>query len=266
MRYKMLATDFDLTLSRQDQSVSERNQRAIREAEEAGLRVVLASGRLPAAARTIFPYFSPDTPAVLCNGGILYLPRTDEILWENTLPEEEALALMDWFSRRTDGVCIVWCRDRIYASALNELSQQYCQRRRLPVHPLSSPKALAKAGVSKVLYYAPTEEMQSAAAAFAAHPPVQVSYFPSGPDILELVSFGVNKGAGLLRCAEYLGISPTEIAAVGDSGNDVDMLRTAAFPVAVDNAVPEVKALAQRIVPSCEDDGVAVLLAELLRE
>jgi len=267
MHYKMLAVDFDLTLSRQDRSVSLRNQRAIREAEERGLRIVLSSGRMPVAAQAMaLPYFSPDTPAILGNGTVLYMPSGDKYLWEQMLPEETVLTLIDWLCRRQDGACIVWCRDRVYVNTMNELAERYCRICGTVAHTIPSPEELARKGVYKLLFYAQPPVVTRVTHELEDECPARISYFPSGPNALELVADGVNKGTGLLRCADYLGISPEETAAIGDSGNDMDMLRTAALSVAVDNAAPEVKALADRIVPSCEDDGVAVLIEQLLSE
>ena len=72
------------------------------------------------------------------------------------------------------------------------------------------------------------------------------------------------KSYGLAQLAEHLGIHRDEIVAVGDNNNDLDMLQYAGLGVAVENAVPEAKAAANRLTASNDDDGVARLIQELV--
>lgn len=74
---------------------------------------------------------------------------------------------------------------------------------------------------------------------------------------IEVNAAGVNKGSALLRLGELLGIRREEIMACGDGMNDLEMVRQAGLGVAVENAVSEVKAAADYITDSNENDGVA---------
>ena len=73
---------------------------------------------------------------------------------------------------------------------------------------------------------------------------------------------GVDKGTALAFLAERLGIAREQVMAFGDSTNDLDMLGAAGWPVAMGNALDVVKALAWRVAPSCDQDGVARTLQE----
>ena len=72
------------------------------------------------------------------------------------------------------------------------------------------------------------------------------------------------KSYGLAQLAEHLGIRQDEIIAIGDNNNDLDMLRYAGLGVAVDNAVPAAKEVADRLSASNNDDGVARLIQEII--
>jgi len=83
-------------------------------------------------------------------------------------------------------------------------------------------------------------------------------------DIVEISHRDSGKGAGLRRLCEVLGIPLEETIAAGDGPNDLAMLETAGFAVAMDNACDEVKSIADWIAPSCYDDGVAAAIEQLL--
>lgn len=72
------------------------------------------------------------------------------------------------------------------------------------------------------------------------------------------------KGSALARVCEYCGVSTSDCIAFGDSMNDADVLRAAGLGIAMGNSDPEVKALADRVCGSCEDNGLAKALTEFL--
>jgi hydroxymethylpyrimidine pyrophosphatase-like HAD family hydrolase len=74
---------------------------------------------------------------------------------------------------------------------------------------------------------------------------------------LETTQVGADKGAGLTWLCDYLGVSPKDVIAFGDSSNDIPMLRVAGDGVAMANAFPECRAAADHTTTSCEDSGVA---------
>jgi Cof subfamily protein (haloacid dehalogenase superfamily) len=82
----------------------------------------------------------------------------------------------------------------------------------------------------------------------------------SSPFLLEIIPLGTSKGAGLAWLLDHLGIPAEEVLALGDAENDVEMLRLAGIGVAMANAMPMVKAAADYIVSSNDQDGVAEAL------
>ena len=79
----------------------------------------------------------------------------------------------------------------------------------------------------------------------------------SGPEYLEILPNQANKGNGLAKLAQYLNLDQSEIAAIGDYRNDLEMLNWVGTAGAVKNALPEVISLAQIVVKSNEEGGVA---------
>lgn len=264
MKYKLLATDYDLTFTRSDRTISERVKRAVRTAEEAGIRVVLATGRLPIAAAAPLRFFSPDTPAILGNGGILRLPRTGEHLWEALVPEEAVLPVYDWLCRQEGGACLLWTRTGLYSPVQNAYTAEYAKVVGCEPRPVSSIEKLAEEGVYKLLFASLPENALRIQSAFREDPQADVSYFRSAPFLLEFVPKGVNKGVGLTRLAGQLGIRLEETAAIGDSENDISMLRAAGLSAAMGNASDDVRAAADMTVPTCDEDGMAWFVENVL--
>jgi hydroxymethylpyrimidine pyrophosphatase-like HAD family hydrolase len=85
----------------------------------------------------------------------------------------------------------------------------------------------------------------------------------SGPGTVELQPCGVTKATGLALAAAHLGLTPAATIAFGDMPNDIPMFDWAARGVAMANAHPELKAVADEVTLSNEDDGIAVVLERL---
>jgi hydroxymethylpyrimidine pyrophosphatase-like HAD family hydrolase len=78
--------------------------------------------------------------------------------------------------------------------------------------------------------------------------------------LVEATAAGVDKGSGLRKLCEIMDIDPQRVLAIGDSENDIPMLRAAGFGVAMGNATESLKAIADWIAPPIEEDGAAVAL------
>ena len=94
---------------------------------------------------------------------------------------------------------------------------------------------------------------------------VAVPYHGAG-EWVELLPEGVSKASGLAVLCDRLGVGRDEVVAVGDGWNDIPMLEWAGVGVAMADAAEHVLAVADRVVPSAAQDGVAVLLDELLAD
>lgn len=81
---------------------------------------------------------------------------------------------------------------------------------------------------------------------------------------LEISSYGINKGGGLEKLCEHLGISLRETIAVGDADNDIEVLKRAGLAVAMGNANDTVKGIADVIVNDCDHDGCAQVIEEYM--
>src|SRR5699024_12560543 len=88
----------------------------------------------------------------------------------------------------------------------------------------------------------------------------------SGPDNLAVTHSKAQKGFAVAEYAASSGIAMEDVATIGDSLNERSMLQTAGHSYAMDNASPELKEMAKFIAPSHREDGVAVVIEEILNQ
>ncbi len=263
MAYRLMAADYDLTLTHSDHKVSQHTREVIAEVFAAGRMVTLASGRLGGSAAVVNGMFPGDVPLIVGNGAALQSSATGEILWEQLIGERDALALLRW-CRRRGLTTIVYSRAGLYADRLNMASDLYNKNSSVTVEKLPSPEFAAASGLYKALLLGSPLSVRRACKALAEDPPCEVDFFTSGPSQLEIVAKGVNKGAALVRAAAMLGIPIEETIAIGDGENDISMLRAAGLGIAMENAPDNVKAAADVIAPPCDRDGAAQAMEKYL--
>ncbi|MBR4579237.1 MAG: HAD family phosphatase [Oscillospiraceae bacterium] len=262
MKYRLLAADYDLTLTGPDHRVTERTRSAILRVFEVGNYVTLATGRLWAGAKSAVSLFPEGVPLILCNGGVLCRSGSGEILYEQLMDDADARTVLDWCAG-FEGAAMLWNREGLFSDRFNEATEVYTRLSGNTPRPLA-PEDASRAGVYKILLLARADTVARARAQLKSASWAAVDCFTSSPEMLEIVPRGVNKGSGLEACARLLGLDRAETMAVGDGENDIPMLRAAGLGVAMGNADETVKAAAALVAPPCQRDGAAWLMENYL--
>lgn len=275
MRPKLILTDLDGTLLREDKSLSPVNRAALERAAAQGAEVVLATGRfyggIPQELRDLpfLRYF------ILMNGAKIYDRRTDRALGRAEIPWETAEAVIDLLEPLN---CSVDCfqNDRgLMARKYYDHLEQYVthppsfalvKRTREAVDDLKEAVLAGGGSVQKLQAYFPD---------LALRPKVMEQCKLAFPNLVQAISMPANlelnaqdatKGHGLLTLCRCLGIDPQETAAFGDGTNDISMLKAAGVGVSMSNGAPETLAAADLTAPSNEEDGVAQILSRWFPE
>lgn len=259
---RLVATDLDGTLLRKDKTVSERTRESLRRAQAAGIIVAIVTGRPVRRARVIAREVGVSGLAVCCNGGIVYDLATDQVVLDAMMPGEVAQQLVADVRAAVPGVCfatergLAFGHDPIYATHNTIIEDET---------PLcDDAHTLCAEGVTKLIVRHPTMPIEdlwaitrdiAGDAATATH---------SGAPFIEVSAMGITKATALAHLCDRLGIAQSETIAIGDMPNDLPMLAWAGHSVAVANAHPEVRAAADEITASNEEDGVARVLERLL--
>lgn len=269
MKPKLILTDLDGTLLRDDKSLSPANRAALVRAAAQGAEVVVATGRffggIPRELLELpfLRYF------ILMNGAKVYDRREDRVLYRSEIPLAQAERVMDLLEPLD---CTVDCyqndvgwMERRYFDHLDYYVTDPVSRAMVRSHrrPVDDLRAQVRAGgdtVQKMQAYFPHLELRPRVMALLRRETPGVVQSVSLPTNLELNAAGATKGAALAALCRALGVDPLDTAAFGDGTNDVSMLAAAGVGVAMANGAPETRQAADLVTVSNQEDGVALVL------
>ena len=259
----LICTDLDGTLLRNDKSISKENLDAIEYFKSEGGFFTIITGRMPYFASDIYSVVRPNAPFGCINGGGLFDAANDKYVWTKTLPSE-VLELVEYADNNIEELGIqLNTFDKIYFTRNNEAMEMFRQQTGTPNIP-GSYKGF-DIPIAKVVFGDVSDEkLNRLADLLNAHPKADRFDFIRSADILyEILPKNTNKGGILPILAEYLGIEMRKIVAIGDYNNDVEMIRTAGVGVAVANAAPEAKAVADVVTVSNEEHAIAKVIYDI---
>ncbi len=269
MSCRLVAIDLDGTLIDETLVVDEADAAAVRAAREAGCIVCLASGRLYAASRPFAQALGLHGPIIVLQGSAVYDIASDRRLLCTVLTKDVALAAYDELKARRFHLQLYF-GDRLYLDEINDAALFYLKLSRVEPVVVPDLRALlshappAEPGPMKILAMAQAAQVSAAIPEVAEKLGSRASVFKSLPVYLEVTNPDANKGFALAWVAKTLDIPLAETAAIGDSDNDVPMLRLAGRSFAVGNATAAAKQAAQTVVPPHGRGGVAAALRQLL--
>lgn len=262
-RYRLIAMDLDGTLLDQRSRVTPRTRAALERAHAAGVAVAVATGRSYALLRYFTDGLPLTGPQITFNGAIVVDPVSGHPMFLQAVPEVWITPVLA-FLREHDIYSCYYTESEIYVRGRSPL-----ERALVPPNfpqPITTDdlegllhlpciKLVAVAEPARIGALRPEAER-----AFGQH----LYITQTSSVLLEFLHPAVSKGAALARAMADLGVDPAQVIAFGDSHNDIGMLQVAGLGVAMANASPEVRAIAGAIAPSNTEDGIAVMLDEVL--
>ncbi|MFF7886045.1 HAD family hydrolase [Streptomyces sp. NPDC020794] len=260
--YSLIATDLDGTLLRGDDTLSDRSRAVLARVAEAGARHLVVTGRPAPRVRPLLDELGGAGLAVCGQGAQLYDAAADRLLWSVTLDRELAETALGKIEAEVGLLYAAVDQDGVDGLTLIEPGY-VMPHPTLPAVRVHRRDDLWTEPISKVLLRHPSlsdDELASAARGVVGS---LATVTMSGPGTVELQPCGVTKATGLALAAAHLGLTPAATIAFGDMPNDIPMFDWAARGVAMANAHPELKAVADEVTLSNEDDGIAVVLERL---
>ena len=266
---RLVATDLDGTLLRGDGSVSDRTVRALARVQETGRVIVLVTGRPPHTLRRAAHAAGLSGLAICSNGAVVYDLDRDEVIRHTPVGADAARRLVRALRATMPGICFAFIREATFSCepAYRDIASEADHARGFLAEAIfGDALALCDQQPTKMIARHPDLGADTLLTHVRGLGLEGFEATHSGPPFVEIAAAGVTKAWALeARCVD-LNIGPDEVIAFGDAPNDVPMLRWAGRGVAVANAHPAVLAVANDVAPSNEEDGVAVVLEQLLIE
>ena len=272
-RPRLVATDLDGTLLDSAGRVSPRSRAALAACWDAGIPVVGVTGRGPRLLDSVRDTLAGRGIAVLAQGGYVVDLERDEVLRTVGLPRDRAQAVIDRIEQVTGEltVAVEDAADQALARGTTLLRVQhgfdwpYPE----PAQVLPRHEVLPVGAVLKVFLRSATldqDELLSLARRVVE--PAQAELTHAGLGFIEVLPPGITKATGLAVALERHGVAFGDVLVFGDMPNDVPMLRAVLAAggraVAVANAHPAVRAVAQELTSGHDADGVARYLEAVL--
>lgn len=263
--YKMLVLDLDDTLLKDDYSISARNKDLLLEAQNRGVKVVLASGR-PTPAMLQFAdelrLAHYDSYIISFNGAVVTSMKTNESIFERSLTKEEVHSLHD-FSIENKVHIITYSDKGVISETDSEYIDVELKLTGIPHHKVPSFKTEVTGTAVKCILLEQPDYLKQVETKLKAER-TDLSVSRSKPFFLEVMPQGIDKAASIDFLAKKLGIEQNEIIAVGNAGNDLTMVQYAGLGIWVDNVNDDLRHHADFIVASNENDGVAEVVERFI--
>lgn len=256
-KIKGILLDVDGTLTNFEREVTPRTREAVRKLTKKDIKVGVATGRSYASlVNYILPIFPKDSLHIVAGGG--QIVKTDgEVIWEKLIPHEKTVFLTEQVEKK--GAYFIFGKgDTLYASASVVPN--------LLKHPWGI-KALVTNSLTD--YSTPLISVVSinheVRKFLNSQKDVRAEEIATGykPSYFDITAKGVDKGKTAGIWAKKLGISLAETLAIGDSVNDIGLMRVTGFSASMGHAVGEVKKIAQITIGKGDEEGLAEFLEAL---
>jgi Cof subfamily protein (haloacid dehalogenase superfamily) len=259
----VLACDLDRTLIAKDGMLPPRTEAAIRAARAAGIRVVIATGRMFVSVRPYVLQAGIDDPVVCYQGAVVAEPETGRWLRHEPIPV--ALAKEAIEAIVGEGFhCNVYVDDELFVGKVTPEARAYADFQGLVIHEVGNLAAWLEKPATKVVSVGQPDLLDGLEARLKERFTNRLYISKSLPFFLEIASPKVTKGSGLQFLAEHIGFSPERTVAFGDGENDIELLEWAGFGIAVANAHERLLGIADYVCPPVTEEGVAQVIEAVL--
>ena len=263
MAIRLLAMDLDGTVLRSDQTVHESLAEAFKRAQEANLKLVIATGRAYQSTQRIADSIGFVGPMICSNGS--HVVNEGHFTIGTEYLDEPVKKFILKYALEHDIHVSAYGEEGVSTLRDSAWLTKYKQLVRGLDIPILGYETLIAKPLFKVVLICEPQDLARHRQQFEFLESQKVAQLTeSGPEYLEILPANANKGNGLAKLATHLHVDRSEIAAIGDYRNDIEMLEWVGLPGAVGNALPEVKNLARIIVKSNEEGGVAEFIDECI--
>ena len=265
MGIRLIALDIDGTLTNDQKVIDDETLQALFDAQKDGVRLVLASARpAPGLYKCADILHMREYGGILMsyNGGRIVEAATGKTLSEIHMDQEMTREILR-FLESLPVTVILDDGEQFYVTDAHGYKVEYeCWNNNMICSEVPNLAEFLHFAPVKLLLSVLPEEIADVQAQIAAHLPAELTVVRTAPFYLEIIPRAINKGQGLVDICKVLGIDVAESAAFGDSENDIPMIQAAGYGVAMGNAEDAVKAAADYVTLSNNDNGIAFFLRQ----
>ena len=249
---KLVATDIDGTIFIPEKEFTLEVKNCIKELDKQGIKVVLVTGRMNAAATRIAKDLGLKTPVVSYQGGLVV--EDGKILYERYLSEEQTDRVLKWANKENIHINL-YNDDILYSESECYEVQRYCNNLHTE-YTIKNFSEIKKDKINKLLaidYSNPERITKYEKELQAIFPDLYI--VKSTPYFLEFSNPEASKKCAVEFLQNYWGLKKEEILTIGDQNNDIALLQAGGLKIAMGNATDELKKIADYITDSVYDDG-----------
>ncbi len=268
MVYKLIAMDLDGTLNNDEKRITEKTKAALMAAQQRGVRLALASARpSPGLFKERDILRMQDFGGILMsyNGGRIVDAATGKTLFETAMDLQQTKQVLR-FLETLPVTPILDDGKQFYVMDKTAYKVDYeCQNNRMECSEVENLADFLNFAPVKILMSVLPEKLPAVQKQIADFLPEALTVVQTAPFYLEVIPRRINKGQGIRDICAAIGIFPEEVIAFGDAANDIPMLQAAGIGVAMGNAAEAVKAAADYVTLTNNEDGIAAALEKFLK-
>ena len=261
--FRAIALDLDGTLTNHDKVVTPRTRQALLKAQEQGAIIILASGRPTYGIVPVAECLELEKRGgyiLSYNGGNIVNAKTGEKLFSQFLPDA-VIPILYKYAREHRYALLGYAGNEIITEMPDDpYVKEESRINKMNIRKVDNLLDALEPHPTKLLMTGDPTDMIKAEEELVEILGEKMDIFRSAPFFLELVPKGIDKAQSLLRLLSKINLTPADLMAFGDGYNDLSMLKLAGVGVAMANAAPEVRANADYVTLSNEEDGVAEAL------
>ena len=261
--YRAIALDLDGTLTNHDKVVTPKTREALLQAASQGAVIILASGRPTYGIEPVAECLELNQRGgyiLSYNGGNIVNAKTGEKLFSQFLPDEVIPELYAYAKEHGHALLGYAGNEIITEMPDDQYVKEESRINKMNIRKVDNLFESLEPHPTKLLMTGDPTLMLKAEEELVEKLGDRMDIFRSAPFFLELVPKGIDKAKSLTRLLTKIDLTPADLIAFGDGYNDLSMLKLAGMGVAMENAAPEVRAEADYVTLSNEEDGVAAAL------
>ncbi|EMG27267.1 hypothetical protein X560_2184 [Listeria fleischmannii 1991] len=270
MNKKLIVLDLDGTTLKENQTISLRTKSALKSARSLGHEVMIATGRPYRLSSFYYSELELTTPIVNFNGAVLHHPLNPNYLdaYHESIDLSIVKDILDYSSTLPLANIAAEVQDSVFLERSDDTVPETFH---LGVNNvvIGNIRQTINANATSLLFFGKNEQLDLMSKHLDEELADVISHHTWGASwpAVEIVKHGIHKAVGIQKAAKSLQIDSKDIIAFGDEANDLQMLDYAGTGVAMGNAIPAAKNVADAVTLSNEDDGIAIYLEEnLLRK